>query len=87
MLLYEWTRRTVVDRNFYVGLSGEVPPAVCETGPYRYVRHPFYLSYMIAFFGMAVAFPSWVTAVVSLANMALFIYMAMDDERVRIRVR
>ncbi len=46
VLLYEWSRRTVVDRNFYVGLSGEVPPAVCETGPYRYVRHPFYLSYM-----------------------------------------
>jgi protein-S-isoprenylcysteine O-methyltransferase Ste14 len=37
---------------------------------------------MVAFLGMAVAFPSWVTAVVCLANMALFIYMAMDDERV-----
>ena len=49
VLLYEWTRRTVVDRNFFVGLAGEVPPAVCDTGPYRYVRHPFYLSYVVAF--------------------------------------
>jgi protein-S-isoprenylcysteine O-methyltransferase Ste14 len=40
VMLYEWTRRTVVDRNFYVGLAGEVPPAVCEVGPYRYTRHP-----------------------------------------------
>jgi protein-S-isoprenylcysteine O-methyltransferase Ste14 len=55
VLLYEWSRRTVIDRHFYVGLSGEVPDAVCETGPYRYVRHPFYLSYMMAFLGMAVA--------------------------------
>jgi hypothetical protein len=31
-MLYEWTRRTVADRNFYVGLSGEVPAAVCDAG-------------------------------------------------------
>jgi protein-S-isoprenylcysteine O-methyltransferase Ste14 len=41
VLLYEWSRRTVVDRNFYVGLADEVPPAVCDAVPYRYVRHPF----------------------------------------------
>jgi protein-S-isoprenylcysteine O-methyltransferase Ste14 len=81
VLLYEWTRRTVIDRHFYIGLSGEVPGAVCETGPYTYVRHPLYFSYMIAFLGMMVAFPSWATGVVCVANIALFVYMAMDDER------
>jgi protein-S-isoprenylcysteine O-methyltransferase Ste14 len=49
LILYEWTRRTVVDRNFYVGLAGEAPPALCDAGPYRYVRRPFYFSYMVAF--------------------------------------
>jgi len=57
VILYEWTRRTVVDRKFYIALAGEVPPAVCDAGPYGYVRHPFYLSYMVAFAGVAVAFP------------------------------
>jgi hypothetical protein len=33
--LYEWTRRTVMDRNFYTGLGGEVPAAVCRSGPYN----------------------------------------------------
>jgi protein-S-isoprenylcysteine O-methyltransferase Ste14 len=80
--LYEWTRRTVVDRNFYVGLAGQVPPAVCEIGPYRYVRHPFYLSYMVAFMGVALAFPSMIVAGVCLINVGLFVYMALDDERV-----
>ena len=56
LILYECTRHTVVDRNFYVGLSGGVPPVLCEEGPYRYVRHPFYLSYMAAFIGVAVVF-------------------------------
>jgi protein-S-isoprenylcysteine O-methyltransferase Ste14 len=82
VMLYEWSRRTVVDRNFYVGLAGEVPPAICEVGPYQYTRHPFYLSYMVAFLSVAVAFPSFVVAGVSLINIGLFVYMALDDERV-----
>jgi protein-S-isoprenylcysteine O-methyltransferase Ste14 len=82
LMLYEWSRRAVVDRNFYVALAGEVPAAVCDAGPYRLVRHPFYLSYMIAFIGVAVAFPSLIVCGVCLLNIGLFVYMAFDDERV-----
>ena len=82
VVLYAWTRRTAVDRNFYVGLAGEVPPAVCDAGPYRYVRHPFYLSYVVAFVGVAVAFPSLIVSGVCLLNIGLFVYMGLDDERV-----
>jgi protein-S-isoprenylcysteine O-methyltransferase Ste14 len=71
-----------VDRNFYIGLAGEVPAEICEVGPYRYARHPFYVSYMIAFFGVAVAFPSPIVTAVCLLNVGLFVYMAFDDERV-----
>jgi protein-S-isoprenylcysteine O-methyltransferase Ste14 len=85
VLLYEWSRRTVVDRHFFVALAGEVPPALCEAGPYRYVRHSFYLSYMIAFIGVAVAFPSIIVASVCLLNVGLFVYLALDDERVLLR--
>ena len=82
LALYEWSRRTVIDRNFYVGLSGEVPHAVCEAGPYRFVRHPFYLSYMVAFMAVAVAFPSFIVSGVCLINVGLFVYMTLDDEKV-----
>lgn len=82
LMLYEWTRRTVIDRNFYVGLAGEVPNAVCDAGPYKHVRHPFYLSYILAFLGVAIAFPSPIVAAVCLLNIGLFVYMALDDERV-----
>jgi len=85
LVLYEWTRRTVIDRNFYTGLGGEVPAAVCESGPYQLVRHPFYLSYIVAFLGAMTAFPSLVMGGVCLANLALFVYMAIDDERVLLR--
>jgi protein-S-isoprenylcysteine O-methyltransferase Ste14 len=68
-----------------IGLAGEVPPAVCDVGPYRYVRHPFHLSYMVAFLGVAVAFPSLIVAGVCALNIGLFVHMAIDDERVLLR--
>jgi len=85
LVLYQWAWRTVIDRNFYTGLRGEVPAAVCESGPYKFLRHPFYLSYMVAFLGAAAASPSLVTAAVSTLGVALFVYMAFDDERVLLR--
>jgi protein-S-isoprenylcysteine O-methyltransferase Ste14 len=81
MSLYEWTRRTVFGRSFYVGLAGEVPDEVCKSGPYRYLRHPFYVSYLLAFVGMIVALPTLIAAVVFALNVLLFVYMALDDER------
>ena len=45
-------------------------------------HRPFYVSYMVAFLGVALAFPSMIVAGVCLINVGLFAYMALDDERV-----
>jgi hypothetical protein len=59
----------------------------CEQGPYKYVRHPFYMSYMTAFLGMFTAFPGLVTGTRCVLNIMLFIHIAFDDERVLARSR
>jgi protein-S-isoprenylcysteine O-methyltransferase Ste14 len=87
VLLYEWTRHTVLGKTFYTGLGGEVPETICEQGPYKYVRHPFYMSYMTAFLGMLTAFPTLVTGTLCVLNIGLFVYIAFDDERVLARSR
>jgi protein-S-isoprenylcysteine O-methyltransferase Ste14 len=46
------------------------------------VRHPFYLSYVVAFLGVVAAFPSLATGCVCLLNIIFFLYTAFDDERV-----
>jgi len=81
LVLYEWARKTVTGLRFSVALAGDVPEAVCESGPYRYIRHPFYLSYLIASLGMLIATTHLVAVAAFLFNMILFIYMARDDER------
>jgi protein-S-isoprenylcysteine O-methyltransferase Ste14 len=79
--LYEWTRRTVLGQNFHVALAGQVSDAICNRGPYAYMRHPFYTSYLLAFVGMIIATPTPIAAAVFALNVALFVYMALDDER------
>jgi protein-S-isoprenylcysteine O-methyltransferase Ste14 len=78
---YEWTRHTARGRRFFIALAGEVPAELCESGPYRYARHPFYSSYILAFTGMLIAVGTVSAALVFAANVVLFVWMARDDER------
>jgi steroid 5-alpha reductase family enzyme len=80
LALYEWARRTVGPQRLHVGLSGRVPAQVVEAGPYRWLRHPFYLAYLLAFAAAALALRSRAGAAVALANTGLFVAMALHDE-------
>jgi len=79
--LYEWARHAIWGRRFGVGLGDHVPDELCESGPYRYIRHPIYLAYVLAYVAGLVALPHWVTGALLVANIGLFGYMAKDDEK------
>jgi protein-S-isoprenylcysteine O-methyltransferase Ste14 len=79
--LYEWARHTIWGRRFGLGWGDHVPEELCEQGPYRFVRHPIYLSYMLAWLAAAVALPHWITATLLVGGTALFAHAARDDER------
>jgi protein-S-isoprenylcysteine O-methyltransferase Ste14 len=79
--LYEWARKTVKDRGFHIAWSGDVPDSLCADGPYRVVRHPFYLSYMLAFVALLVAIPTLPTLGVAVLGGAVFAHAAFSDER------
>lgn len=79
--LYEWARHTIWGRRFPIAWSGRVPDSVCNSGPYQYVRHPIYGSYILAFLAALVAMPSLVMLACFLFNVALFAHAARSDER------
>jgi protein-S-isoprenylcysteine O-methyltransferase Ste14 len=81
LALYEWARRTIRGRHFHLAWTGDVPDALCEQGPYAYVRHPLYLSYILAFLALLVALPTLWVAAIFLFNLALFVHAAFGDER------
>jgi protein-S-isoprenylcysteine O-methyltransferase Ste14 len=80
--LYEWARQTIWGRRFGLAWGDHVPEKLCDEGPYRYIRHPIYLSYVLAFLAVLVALPHWVTALTFLTNLALFASSARSDEKV-----
>ena len=80
LALYEWARHTIRGRRFGVAWGDHVPEELCESGPYRLIRHPIYLAYLLAFLAAFVALPHWVTLVSLVANLALFTVAARSDE-------
>jgi protein-S-isoprenylcysteine O-methyltransferase Ste14 len=81
MGLYEWARHVIWGRKFSIAWSGRVPDSVCESGPYLYIRHPIYVSYMLAFLAAFLAMPSFVLVGCVVFNTALFTHAAISDER------
>jgi protein-S-isoprenylcysteine O-methyltransferase Ste14 len=79
--LYEWARHTIWGRRFGLGWGTHVPEAVCDQGPYRWVRHPVYLGYWLAYASILVALPHLLTAGVFVAVTGLFVHAAWHDER------
>ncbi len=81
LCLYEWARHVIRGRRFYLAWSGIVPEALCDKGPYAYIRHPIYVSYILAFLAALVALPSVTTLVAFTFNVLLFTHAALSDER------
>lgn len=80
LALYEWARHTIWSRRFGIGWGNHVPDALCEEGPYRRIRHPIYLAYMLAYLAAFVALPHWLTAVTLVGGVGLFTHAARSDE-------
>ncbi len=59
--------------------ADEIPQIVFETGPYAYVRHPFYLAYSLAWIGAALAagWPQWIA---SLLLIGWYFVLARSEE-------
>lgn len=64
-----------------IAFATELPGFIYRTGPYRYVRHPFYVSYMLFWTGTALAVSSLAIWAVPLVMCALYMSIALSEER------
>lgn len=55
LVLFWWTVSTTRRRPLTLAFTSDVPVHLQTTGPYAYVRHPFYLAYVLFWIGTAVA--------------------------------
>ena len=81
LALYEWAARSIRGRLFSFAGNHDVPQFVHRTGPYAYVRNPFYLSYLIAEISTVVMWPGALGALIVALAVAYFEWLARFEER------
>lgn len=66
---------------FRLAFDDGVPDQLVMSGPYRYIRHPFYASYLIFWVGFAVMTYSWLSLPLLLLMMTIYSLAARDEDR------
>jgi protein-S-isoprenylcysteine O-methyltransferase Ste14 len=80
LALYQWAARSIRGRVFSFAGNHDLPEFVHQSGPYTYVRNPFYLSYMLLEVSTVVMWPSvWGALTVAIAA-AYFQWLARFEE-------
>ena len=80
LILFWWTVQANRAQRLSAIFSPDLPQHVVTTGPYRYVRHPFYSSYLLAWLAGAVITLHWAPIVVFAVMLVLYTRAAIAEE-------
>jgi protein-S-isoprenylcysteine O-methyltransferase Ste14 len=83
--LFTWAALSVRGRGFKLAYVPNSPNAVFTGGPYRWFRHPLYLSYALAWIAGAVAAMSVPLLFTAAAMIAFYVGAAYREERQMLR--
>jgi protein-S-isoprenylcysteine O-methyltransferase Ste14 len=64
-----------------LAFSRDLPEALLDHGPYRYVRHPFYTSYTLYWLAGILATLTWWVVLPSILAIGLYVLAARKEER------
>lgn len=81
LVLFEWARRSVRGQFFSWIFSSDTPGFLCTSGPFAYVRNPFYTSYLLTMASTVVMVPSVFRALVFGGLVIYFSRAAFHEER------
>lgn len=79
--LFWWSVKTTQGHRPKGAFSHDQPQFLYETGPYRFVRHPFYLSYILCWIGTSLATDGLWSWTVPALMTAIYTGLALQEER------
>ena len=80
LALFNWAAYSIRGRTFSYAGNQDLPQFVHSAGPYRYIRNPFYASYLLAMISTVVMWPNrWGLAIV-VGMMGYFQWLARFEE-------
>lgn len=80
-LLFIWTLRTTWSARLKLIFDRDDPQSILSHGPYRWIRHPFYASYIVFYCGCAVATLHPVNIAFAVLVTAILAFAAREEER------
>ena len=80
LLLFRWTVATVRRAPLSLAFSPDAPTTLMDDGPYRWVRHPFYLSYLLGYVGSFIAAPNAVSLGCIVLMAGIYVWAARFEE-------
>lgn len=78
--LFWWAISTNRSKPLDFAFSENSPTRIVVTGPYKFIRHPFYTSYSLAWFGGAVAAESPILCFAALIFLSVYVHAARQEE-------
>jgi protein-S-isoprenylcysteine O-methyltransferase Ste14 len=81
VVVFEWARQTIRGKFFSYAQSDDTPEFLLTSGPYAYIRNPFYSSYIISYIGAVLLFPNFLTAALASGLILFFVVTAIKEER------
>lgn len=81
LTLFWWAIKENPNRSLEFALTSTKEKSVISSGPFKYVRHPFYCAYMITWLSYALYAQTTISFVISFSMVLLFIYAAWSEER------
>ncbi len=79
--VFVWSCRAIWDARLPIAFSDHEPPGIQQHGPYAFVRHPFYLSYAMAYVAAAIAAGHVAAWGIAAAMSAIYWRLAVQEER------
>jgi steroid 5-alpha reductase family enzyme len=75
-----WTVSATRTQRLSVAFSADRPGFLLQSGPYRFVRHPFYLTYSLFWIAGLVAAPRWYSFIGVAVMLSLYVSAAKMEE-------
>ena len=81
LALFGWAVATTRNTELAVAFTRAQPPVLVTDGPFRYVRHPFYASYLTFWLGTAIATTNGMCWIGPVILLGFYIVAAQGEER------
>ena len=81
LAIFWWAVKTNSAKQLEFAYTSSTEKQLIKTGPFAWVRHPFYLAYLMTWSGYALLVQSGASVAITITMFCLFIYAAIAEEK------